>query len=263
MSTAETLHPGELVLRRLHAGEAVGDELRAHAQGCAECQARLERFSHEQHEFEQAISLERFTAGVERAARTPRTVEKAPASRVPVLLALAASALLVVGLGRLIGPAPEHGNRIKGGEIAAPVADLQIVVGGLEGVPHRPASKDPAVPEVLAKGERLRVGFMPAGHAYALLLSVDAQGTVTPVYAASGHELAPSPGSTATWMYDSLELTGDGLERLIALYSDEPLGVNEVLKAALESYSAAGGDLSRMAPLTVDAEQVHRTFKKP
>ncbi len=267
MSTAESRHPGELALRRLQAGEAMGDEVKGHAAGCAECQARLARFQGEQREFEQGVSLERFTAGVERAARAPRAVEKALPSRLPVLVALAASVALVVGLGRLMGPAPVHENRLKGGGdgvvAALPGADLQIVVGGLEGVPHRPASKDPAVPEVLAKGERLRVGFVPAGHAYALLLSIDAQGTVTPVYAASGQQLSPSPGSNAAWMYDSLELTGAGLERLIALYSDEPLGVNDVLKAALESFSAAGGDLSRMAPLAVDAVQVHRTFQKP
>ncbi|MBX7101548.1 MAG: ACP synthase, partial [Myxococcaceae bacterium] len=67
-----TSHPGELTLRQILAQDASA-ELVAHAAACEQCKVRLKALEDEQRRFEAAIPFERFAAGVERAARTPRT----------------------------------------------------------------------------------------------------------------------------------------------------------------------------------------------
>ena len=76
-------HVGELALRRLRAGEALGRGragIEAHAASCADCRARLRALDDEQRRFEQEISFDRFAAGVD-ARRAARRARRAPSRR--------------------------------------------------------------------------------------------------------------------------------------------------------------------------------------
>src|SRR3954468_14244680 len=111
-------HIGDLTLRRRRAGEALGPDgpaIDAHATACAECRARIRALDDEQRRFEQEISFDRFAAGVERAARTPRVSPRRAVLPMRVwapVLAMAAGIALVV----TVGPFGEKhsANRTKG-----------------------------------------------------------------------------------------------------------------------------------------------------
>jgi hypothetical protein len=249
-------HIGDLALRRHRAGEALGPEgpaIVAHASACPECRTRLRALDDEQRRFEQAISFDRFAAGVERAARgsAPAARRRIPlvAMVAPVLAMAAALALVVTFRPKT----PE--TRIKGG------AGMTVRIAGTDG--QRDARVDGAEP--LAAGERLRVGYAPGEHAFVLSLSIDARGEVTPLYPERGASLPISDGapSATRFLPDSLELTGAGLERVVVILSDKAVDVETARRAARAAYDRAGGDLDRLPPLGLPGEEFSRTFAKP
>jgi hypothetical protein len=253
-------HIGELTLRRRRAGEELGAEgpaIEAHAAGCPECRARLRALDDEQRRFEQEISFDRFAAGVERAARTPRVAPRRPSVPTRVwapVLAMAAGVALVVTLGPF-GEKRET-NRTKGG------AGMIVRVAGSDG--QRSARVDGT--EALARGEKLRLGYQPGGHRYLLSLSIDDRGTVTPIYPEQGRSLAipeSGPAGATRFLPDSMELTGKGVERIVVLLSDEPIDVEAAVRVARAAYDRAGGDLLRLPPLGLSGEEFSRTFSKP
>lgn len=263
MNATTLTHPSEFALRRLFAGEAVDEATRSHARECAACQRRLETLEGEQARFAAEIPFERFAAGVERAARTPRK----PASRslaspnLRFALAIAASLLALVGAQRLAAE-PESTTRIKGGGGAA-LAGVEVVVASTSTGVQRRASEDPSTPEALAPGERVRLGLKAGPWAYAVVVSVDETGAVTPIYDEAGRSLPLTKATATQYLPDSLEFTGRGLERVIVVLSDSPLSLGEVTAAVRSRYEASHGDLTHLAPLDVKGEQFHRTFLKP
>jgi len=261
--TSET-HVQELALRRLFAGE-LGDTdrpaIEAHTAGCARCRARLKEIGDEQRRFEQDISFDRFAAGVERAARTPRRVpaQKSPAMRWAFpAFALAAAAALAITVGPLRRPADSGANRIKG-------EGITVMIGG----PGRPARRTPVTdtPERLAPGERIRIGYRAGGPEYLVAVSIDDQGEISALYPESGAsvDLGGGKGDPNAMVYlpDSIEFTGVGRERLVVVRSDRPLDVDAVKRAARAAFHKAGGDLTRLPSLNLPGEQFLRTFVKP
>jgi hypothetical protein len=260
-------HIGELELRRHRAGEPLGDSgpaIAEHASACAECKARLRALDDEQRRFEGAISFDRFAAGVERAARGARPAPRRLPARVwalPTLAMAAAVALVVTFHGRAprTGPGgrvvPPDWDGIKGG------AGMTVRIAGATG--QRWAHVEDT--EVLAAGERLRLGYQSGGHRYLLALSIDEHGVVTPLYPEQGSSLTvPAAVPTAThFLPDSVELTGAGLERIIVVLSDQPISVEAARAAARAAYDRAGGNLARLPKLDLPGEQFIRTFAKP
>jgi hypothetical protein len=248
-------HIGELTLRRLRAGEALGPgamAIEAHATSCPECRARARALDDEQRRFEQEISFDRFAAGVERAARGAQTRRRSGLGRLWMaapLVAMAAAVALVATFR------PHEANRTKGG------AGMTVRVAGGGG--QRDARVEGA--ERLARGERLRIGYQPEGHRYLLSLSIDDHGTVTPLYPERGASLPVPDGAASATRYlpDSLELTGAGLERIVVVLSDQPIDVDAAKKAARAAYDKAGGDLGRLPRLGLPGEEFSRTFAKP
>lgn len=263
MSHATAHHLGELTLRRLRAGELSGEaasSMRAHLESCPPCAAKLERLSDEQQRFESELSFDRFAAGVERAAReqTARQVSSRWHVRLYPVLGMAAAAILTVSLGGGSGIVAQHAtNRTKGAG-----GSVEIVVAPATG-PQRTASPNPAAPEGLTAGDRLRLGFAPGQHRYLTSISIDEEGQITPLYPEVGSSLAVSSGNTIQYLPESLELTGSGLERVIVLLSDRPLELEAVRRAADEAFHQAGGNLTDLGPLKIEGEQFHRTFLKP
>ncbi|MBL9038871.1 MAG: ACP synthase [Archangium sp.] len=238
-------HPGSLVLRRLHAGESVSDEVKAHVAECDACRAQLAAFAAEQQAFEASVPFERFATRVERGER--RTPVTSRSWRVAVSVAVAAMLAITAGVINR----PEHTSRIKGG------TGLDVRIADNSGA-QRQATKDP---EPLAPGERLRVEVTPGDRKYALVVSLDDQGVITPLYLENGRSFAVHG---ATWLPDSIEFTGTGLERLIVVLSSAPLTLDTVSAAVEKAYTATRGDLTQLTAIDLhDVDQIHHTFRKP
>jgi hypothetical protein len=257
VSAAELKHPGSLAVRRLRAGEPVDEATRVHVAGCGSCQAALAALEAEQSQFEQEISFDRFAAGVERAARQAKTPAPSRRWMTPVM-AMAAAVVVIAGVQFVLGriePEQSGTNRIKGG------ATVEVVVAGAG--PQRAASTDPSVPEALAPGERIRLGLTSEAWRYALVVSIDDAGEITPIYVENGRSLPIAPGSARTWLPDSLEFTGKGLERLVIVLSASPLTLDQVSAPLRLAWQDARGDLTKLGSLPLPGAQFHRTFLKP
>jgi len=268
-------HVKEMALRRFWTGELAAPEkpaIEAHTAVCARCRARLKEIGDEQRRFEQEISFDRFAAGVERAARTPRRVPAAPRA-----LSLSgptmrwffplASVAAAVALTFTFAPRLRSGddvsvdrilNRTKGG------SGITVQIASRDHGPQRTAAV--GAPEALSPGERIRIGYQSV-HPFVLALSIDDDGEVSALYPEVGSSLDVGRvkgriGSTH-YLPDSIEFTGKGNERLIVILSDKPLEVEAAKQAAHAAFRRAGGDLARMAPLDLPGEQFQRSFVKP
>ncbi len=250
-------HPGSLALRRLLAGDA--DALtKAHAASCEVCRGALDAFKAEQIAFEREVPFDRFAAAVERKATQQRAGAAAPrrwwSDNVRLAVGLAACFVAVVVAQRVVPGTPLA--RTKG------AADVELVVAAGPAGTQRVASPDPRAPEVLTHGERVRVGVTPAAWHFVLVISIDATGAVTPIYADGARSL-PLSGTSPEFLPDSLEFTGSGLEHVVVLLSDRALDVDVVGHSLREQFAAANGDLTTIGALAVPGEQFHRTFQKP
>lgn len=244
------------MLRRLHAGEAVGDEISQHVQQCEACRAMMTSFTDEQQRFEQEISFDRFAAGVERAAR--QASKPAPVRRQwpQFVMALAAGLTLIVGVQAVLSRVEPVGeNRVKGG------ASVQVVVAG-QG-PQRDASAKSDVAEALAPGERVRIGLVPDAWKYALVVSIDDAGEITPIYVDNGRSLAVGASKEVVWLPESLEFTGKGMEHVVILLSASPITLDQLAAPLRLAFQDARGDLTKLGSLPLPGEQFHRTFLKP
>jgi len=249
-------HVGLMKLRQLRAGELGGDEaqqVRAHAEGCDDCRGKLRGLEDEQAQFQAAVSFDRFAAGVERAVRSHR----APLARrwMAPAMAAAAAVLVVVMAGRVFSGDPDGRNHVKGGP------EIALKIASPNGASQRDAPE--SAPALLSPGERVRIGYRAVQHRYVTVLSVDQQGEVTSIYPQRGESLPAPNASAMVYLPDSLEFTGSGAERVIVILSDEPLQVSAAADAARQAYRAAGGQLSRMAPLPLPGEQFTRMVQKP
>jgi hypothetical protein len=271
--TAAPVHIQAIKLRRLSAGELQGAEasdVEAHAAACPTCRARLKEIADEQRRFEQEISFDRFAAGVGRAARAPRALpaRKIGAASLQRWLYPALAAAAAVVLAIRFTPHPENPNslpigtnRIKG------AGGITVQIGtAAKGTPRRIAS--PTGVEPLAPGERVRIGYRVGDHyQFVTVVSVDDQGEVSPLYPESGSsvELGRIKGDPDTTAYlpDSVEFTGKGIERLIVIFTDKAIRVDEVKKAAQRAFQQAKGDVAHLPALDVPGEQFQRTFVKP
>jgi len=251
-----TLHPGELKLRCLRAGELEGieaRELEGHLEHCIRCRSRIKSLEQEQEQFEREISFDRFSAGVERAAKSVRP----PTARwfIPAMGMAAAVLVAIVARPVIQGQSVQPGTRVKGG------AGVTLRIGGTASSSQRVASAQ--APEPLVAGERVRIGYQAGAHRYLVAVSIDERRMVTELYAQSGSSLQVNPGDDTRYLPESLEFTGTGLERVIVVLSDGPLDTAKVKQAAEAAFDAAKGDLHRLAKLDVPGEQFHRLLLKP
>jgi hypothetical protein len=242
-----------LLIRRLHAGELSGDEIartKSHVASCRRCAETLAELERETAALPKEIPFDRFAA---------RTLEKAHPPlrrRIPwagMSMALAASLAIVVVAGpvrhALFG-SDSHRNAHKGGGF------VELYVGG-NGVPPRLAGDR----EALAPGERVRVGYEVADHKYVAVVSVDESGQVTPLYPESGKSLRAETTPGMHVLPDSVEFTGAGYERVITLFSDQPLTVESISGAAKKAFEKAGS-VEGMGPLDIPGEQTSKLVRK-
>ena len=124
-------------------------------------------------------------------------------------------------------------------------------------------SQDPLLPEALANGERVRIGFRAGGYRYLAAVSIDEKGDVTALYPERGPSIRVRTDGAKEYLSDSLEFTGHGLERVVVVMTADPLDVEDVRRAAKARYDEARGNLSQLGTLDLPGEQFHRTFLKP
>jgi anti-sigma factor RsiW len=263
-------HESNWTLRRLHAGELPAPEaarVQAHVGACEACAGTLQAVVKEQAEFEAQVSFERFEAGVEQArARQVRAADGAGAQArwVRPLMAVAATVLVVVlarplleSRGGDVTALPAvGGNRIKGG------ATAELRIGGGSG-PQRVV--DVGTPEALRPDEAVRLAYTAEGYRYVAVISVDAQGEVSPLYPeeANGESLAVAPGAGKHWLPDSVGFTGTGVERVVLVLTEAPLSMPALSAAAKKAFTAADGDVTRMGALDVAGSQMQWVLLKP
>lgn len=253
------LHVPELVLRRIFAGELEGSDAevaRKHANECGACRAKLRFIEEEQAKFEAAIPLERFKAGVERAARGTHAGGKSPIG----YFALAMAAVLALMLTPIVMQALRDGrNNVKG----SLQVDL-VIAPKSNDVPQRTASA--TTPELLSPGERVRIAYSASGYHFVTAVSVDEQGEVTPLVPESGMSPKVCDPFAKCALPEAWEFTGKGLETVVVLFSDGPLDMNDVVIATRDAYERSGGKIAELPAIYIPGlqlGQLRRTLLKP
>ncbi len=244
----------QAALAKLRAGE-LDDEAaartRSHLSSCALCLREMDRLEQEEQQFRKEVSL----AGFRRRQERKQAAHARRRWAGPAGLAIAASLLGVLALGPLrdlLKPTPR--NQLKGTSPA-----LELYVGGA-GARPRVAVPD----EQLSPGEKIRVAIRApsASDGYVVVISVDEAGEATALYPETGESLPSDPGAGSHLLPDSVELTGQGFEKVIAVFSARPLRVDQVLEAARAELSRAGS-LRAMSPLPVGSTESSQLLRKP
>lgn len=239
-------------LRRFDTGElspAESARVRAHADGCAACAAVLRDFTAERAALRVSLPLAVLEArlGLAAAGRRPRL--RWPRLAAALALPVAAAAVFALlpaapDAGRGGSAAPEtEGLRLKGGE-----PRLGFVVRTADG------SREGREGEPLGAGDEIRLRYAAAGAPYALIVGVDADGRVTPYFAAGDRSAPAEPGLALT--PDAIAFDGDPRpERIFAVFTAEPLAVDELVPAARDALAAAGGRLEAVDRLPLPGQQ--------
>jgi len=239
-------HIGELTLRRLRAGEL--DDAQASAlQARIATDARLQRvmasLEEEEAAFQSEISLERFTGGVERAARSrPKRTGRRGVWMAISTMGLAAAA----GLALFVMPSQHTANRMKG---SAEILVVRIA-------PKAGLQREASASETLAAGDALRLGYSCnlslspegcKGTRYLVAASIDDAGAVSPIYPEIGQGIAIEASNELRYLPDSFSFTGTGRERLVVVLADEPITADAVRAQLQAAFSTAAGNLEAPA----------------
>lgn len=249
-------HLAEILLRRYRAGEFSAEESAEtdrHLTTCAPCRTKLRLLVEEQRAFEREIPFERFAGGVERARRVPRQrPRRLWFAGLGGVVAAAAVVLLVVR-----GPSPAP-NRTKGSAVEATVRIASAAASAQRSVP--PGSQD-----LLAPGDRVRLGYRTDEPRYLAAVSVDEHGEVTMLYPESGPALAVGPSPKTEYLPDSLVFTGQGRERVFLFLARKPFDSAAARQAVKTAHESAHGDLGALPnPAFAGGQQVFSwLFRKP
>lgn len=222
------------VLRRLDAGELHGGELqrvRMHTDDCAECRSVLQDFTVTRAALRTTLP---FAALEARLERSPRRFLSGWRTGLIAAGALATVLGAVLLAPRSIVSESRPTTQTKG------TSTLDFVVKSGEQVR---AGNDG---DRLRPGDALEFRYDSNGLGYVLIVGVDADGKVFP-YVTSGDRSATA-GKGVTLSPNAVVLDADlRSERVFALFSREPIGVDEVKPAARDGLVTAGGIESLLA----------------
>jgi hypothetical protein len=242
-------------LRSLRAGELSGEtksKLEAHLGGCEHCRARVLELEQEEAYFH---------ANIDVAAESVRVVEQLNAPkkpgpwRLPAWISVPAAALALVIVVLVAQPKEEeNGTRLKGASTPrAAHVELQMYV------------KDAAGIRAAADGARLREGdaiqfrYDAGGRDYLMVLSVDAGGTISPLYPdAERASIKVSPHGRHVLEGSIILDQTRGPERIFAFFSAAPLTFEEV-KRELKEELAKESDVTRLQAVELEREDVAET----
>jgi len=237
---------------------------RSHLAGCESCRARRQALEAERARFAAGRDARSFAAAAaERARKLPASVPPpAPVrARAPVwpraALALGACALAAgLLLGWLPRPSEPDPNavRLKGG------ARLELFVKrGSAAVPLRDGA-------ALAPGDRVGFVYSLPAPRHLLLLGIDDTGAITRYFPADGHASAALPAGARVQLPVAVELDQHrGQERIVALFSTEPLDETNARVALLSAYPHRSGSallLTEPPRIDLPAELSGAWFRK-
>ena len=210
-------HPSQLALDKLRLQEPGTDVIRAHVDGCAACQARLQAGDAKDVAYQASLFV-----GKEAHAVAKRAKAWPLPLRAAVGLAVAAGVALVM-VPMLREPLQKEG--VKGNS------------PGLTVYRHRQGRVEKVQDgEVLNAGDALRFEVSLPNDASVVVLGVDGAGAVTPYSPLAG--ASPMRGAGRHLLPEAMQLDAvAGKERVLAFVCDKPLSVEQA-KVAL----AQGGE---------------------
>ncbi len=231
--------PSTFALERLRQGELLGSEearrLEEHLDGCRRCQGRRERIV--------AAVAPRWEGFPEPAARFRSRDRWVWARRWLLGPCLAATVAVIVIFGR-----PDSEERSKGGGV-----QLRVHVRHLDGRTEVVSAGATLVP-----GERLRFEVSSPQDAHVAVISLDAQGKITPFLPMEGQALAHPARKTIVYP-QAIELDDTmGPERLILFTCARPTQVGAVVKAVRTATS--GHKVEPTARLDISIPCTQETF---
>jgi hypothetical protein len=219
-------------LRRFDTGELTGDDrdrIRHHTEACPRCQATLRDFAADRLALQTSVP---FAALERRVASRPTALTRLWRR---ITLVSFGGALAAAGVILLMhpttatdgAPAPSV-TRTKGG-----VALDYMLKRGTQVTEGRDG-------ENLKAGDAIEFRYSSGGLPYVLIVGVDADGRVFP-YVVAGDRSAPA-GRGTTIAPNSVVLDADPRpERVFAVFSREPVAVDEIKPAARDGLTEKGG----------------------
>jgi hypothetical protein len=240
------------------AGRPAHHPFARHLEGCPACRAALEECAAAEAEFAADV-FPRTIDGVVAALGSPRKEGRAPLGRRLIRLApLAAAAVVALGLGAALLVSRRPSTRDDGAYLGAKGSvGLEVYCRRGDRV-LRLGGGDTMLPD---DALRFVPRFDPGRARYAMVVSVDAAGAVSPYFPLDGDAARrvdapgrPLPGSVV--LDDSA-----GAERLFLLVSERPFALPEV-RAAAAAGLAAAGDLAHLDALPLDLDQASLLLDK-
>lgn len=249
--TAPCGGPSWAELRRLDTGEIGGAQrvrFLAHTDKCARCQAVLTEFAADHAALQTTLP---FAALEHRLSRHRWSLTRSWQRIVAALLVPVGAVAIFLLVPRPTNQAPlSPMTHLKGG---GPGLDFVVKSGD--------ALHDGRDGESLKAGDALRFRYSAGGMPYVLIVGVDADGKVFP-YLSSGDRSAKA-STGATLAPNAVVLDKDPRpERVFAVYSDQPIGVDEVGAAAKDGMTAAHGQIDRLSSLPGFSSQASLLLNK-
>jgi anti-sigma factor RsiW len=227
-------------LRRYESGELSETDrsrVRSHAEHCARCQTALFEFVADRRAVRTAVPF----AALERRLEAQRSSFLSRWRRIALGLVLpiaaGAAALLLVPFLGVDHSVPSPAVRTKGG---GPTLDFVVKSGD--------RIHDGHDGEKLQTGDALRFRYSAAGLPYVLIVGVDSDGKLFPYLSAGDRSARAETGAVLS--PNAIVLDNDPRpERVFAIYSQDPVAVDEVAPAIHDGLRTAHGRIDAMSML--------------
>jgi anti-sigma factor RsiW len=227
-------------LREFETGELSDIEnarIRNHTETCAHCQTALFEFAADRRAIHTAVPFAALERRLEARPTAFPTRWRRAALGLLIPAAAALAAIVLIPRGGADRASSTPGVRTKGG---GPSLDFVVKSGAQQHDGHDG--------EKLQAGDALRFRYSAAGLPYVLIVGVDSDGKVFP-YLSEGDRSARAESGSAL-APNSVVLDGDPRpERVFAIYSKDPVAVDEVAPAIHDVLQMAHGRIDAVSTL--------------
>lgn len=248
-------------LRRYRLGELDGAPLegsRRHLESCAQCRARLEAMEEDERAFAASTDFARSSAEILARFETAKEKKRPGWLGLPVLLRVATASALVLALVLpLTGLFEPKGPGLRTKGEASPI--LEMFVRDASGIRRGQDGM------TLHAGDSIQFRYRAAGYGYLMIVSVESNGAVSPLYPDAEDQSVPVRPDGEHLLEGSIVLDdAKGRERILAFFSAAPLESSAVAQSIRERVGG-GMDLSRSAEGTAwdgEVEQITLSYVK-
>lgn len=241
-----------LELRRLRAGELAADvaaTVRAHAESCDHCSARIAELDAEQQLFAATIDIAQESVAVVAKLDAPEP----RATRSWRFLIAPALAFAIAGILAL--PTPKNsdeddGVRIKGISPSSTTVALQMYVKDAAGI------REAGDGTRLREGDAVQFRYDAGGRDYLMVVSLGSDGTLSPLYPERpGNSIRITPRGLHVLEGSVILDAARGPERFFAFFSATPLSYEEVARELKEELSKES-DVTRLREVELERQDV-------